>query len=288
VTDFVIMYHPALGNAQALIPRPAANDYETRGWLLVNPNETIPAPVTPYLTKAQADSLYAAAGGGSGAVTPSTLAAAVQSAVDALVGGAPGALNTLNELAAALGDDANFAATVTTALAARATLVGGKVPDNQLPDRLQDLALRAAHLCRGDRRRHGSRLRRLTPDARSQRPRPRVADAGAARVQQITATTETDRLHGAREQGREAGAGLAVQHHRQSPVTVSLSLIPPAARPTARTASSPGTRWPRTTPCRSATTWRAHARPRRLHLRASPPPPHAVDRGAVRRRCPRE
>ena len=33
-----------------------------------------------------------------------------------LVGGAPGALDTLNELAAALADDANYAATVTTAL----------------------------------------------------------------------------------------------------------------------------------------------------------------------------
>lgn len=33
-----------------------------------------------------------------------------------LVDGAPGALNTLNELAAALGDDANFAGTITTSL----------------------------------------------------------------------------------------------------------------------------------------------------------------------------
>ena len=33
-----------------------------------------------------------------------------------LVGGAPGALDTLNELAAALADDANYAATITTAL----------------------------------------------------------------------------------------------------------------------------------------------------------------------------
>lgn len=39
--------------------------------------------------------------------------------VDALVGGAPGALDTLNELAAAINDDANFAATVTTALGLR-------------------------------------------------------------------------------------------------------------------------------------------------------------------------
>jgi hypothetical protein len=38
---------------------------------------------------------------------------------DALLAAAPGALDTLDELAAALGDDANFAATVTTALAGK-------------------------------------------------------------------------------------------------------------------------------------------------------------------------
>jgi hypothetical protein len=41
----------------------------------------------------------------------------VDSAVTALVDSAPGALNTLNELAAALGDDANFSTTVTNSLA---------------------------------------------------------------------------------------------------------------------------------------------------------------------------
>ncbi|MFH1796258.1 MAG: hypothetical protein ABIF45_17350 [Pseudomonadota bacterium] len=46
----------------------------------------------------------------------------VKAAIDALLAGAPGALDTLNELAAALGDDANFAATITTALALKAPL----------------------------------------------------------------------------------------------------------------------------------------------------------------------
>lgn len=41
---------------------------------------------------------------------------AIQAAVDDLVGGAPGALDTLNELAAAINDDESFAAAVTTAL----------------------------------------------------------------------------------------------------------------------------------------------------------------------------
>jgi len=46
----------------------------------------------------------------------------VTAAVSGLVNSAPTALDTLNELAAALGNDANFAATVTTALAAKAPL----------------------------------------------------------------------------------------------------------------------------------------------------------------------
>jgi hypothetical protein len=52
------------------------------------------------------------------AVTP----AGVQAAIDALIGGAPGALDTLNELAAAIGDDASYASTITTALGLKATL----------------------------------------------------------------------------------------------------------------------------------------------------------------------
>lgn len=48
--------------------------------------------------------------------------AAVDALIAAVVDGAPGALDTLNELAAALGDDANFASTVTTALAGKQPL----------------------------------------------------------------------------------------------------------------------------------------------------------------------
>ena len=46
----------------------------------------------------------------------------VTGAVADLIASAPGALNTLDELAAALGDDANFATTVTNSLAAKAPL----------------------------------------------------------------------------------------------------------------------------------------------------------------------
>lgn len=50
--------------------------------------------------------------------TPGDVTAAVAAVVDA----APAALDTLNELAAALGDDANFATTITNALAAKAPI----------------------------------------------------------------------------------------------------------------------------------------------------------------------
>ena len=56
----------------------------------------------------------------------------VKAAIDALIASAPGALDTLDELAAALGDDANFAATVTTALAGKASTShthGDALPD---------------------------------------------------------------------------------------------------------------------------------------------------------------
>lgn len=48
---------------------------------------------------------------------------AITSAVAAVVDAAPAALDTLNELAAALGDDANYASTITTALAGKAASV---------------------------------------------------------------------------------------------------------------------------------------------------------------------
>jgi hypothetical protein len=63
----------------------------------------------------------------SGPLAPSATAApnatavqnAITAAINALIGGAPGALNALNELASALGNDANFAATTAAALAGK-------------------------------------------------------------------------------------------------------------------------------------------------------------------------
>lgn len=52
----------------------------------------------------------------------SEVTALIVAAIDDLLDGAPGALDTLNELAAAINDDASFAATVTTALAGKQPL----------------------------------------------------------------------------------------------------------------------------------------------------------------------
>lgn len=49
----------------------------------------------------------------------------VKAAIDATIDSAPGALDTLNELAAALGDDANFSTTITNSIATKLPLAGG-------------------------------------------------------------------------------------------------------------------------------------------------------------------
>jgi hypothetical protein len=49
----------------------------------------------------------------------------VQTELTDLIGGAPGALDTLNELAAALSNDASYSTTITTALATKLPLAGG-------------------------------------------------------------------------------------------------------------------------------------------------------------------
>ena len=54
----------------------------------------------------------------------------VATEINSLIDSAPGALNTLNELAAALGDDANFSTTVTNSIATKLPLAGGTMSGN--------------------------------------------------------------------------------------------------------------------------------------------------------------
>lgn len=73
----------------------------------------IPGLAAEAATRAAADAVLTAA------VATKATPADITAAVDDLVAAAPGALDTLNELAAALGDDPNFATTMTTALAGK-------------------------------------------------------------------------------------------------------------------------------------------------------------------------
>lgn len=67
---------------------------------------------------AQAD----AGSDGTTAMTPAMVKRRIDAAIAGLIDGAPGALDTLNELAAALADNADFAGTITTALAGKQPL----------------------------------------------------------------------------------------------------------------------------------------------------------------------
>lgn len=55
----------------------------------------------------------------------------VSTAVSNVIDAAPGALNTLNELAAALGDDPNYATTITNSLAEKASITGTETLTNK-------------------------------------------------------------------------------------------------------------------------------------------------------------
>ena len=69
-----------------------------------------------------------ASGGDSSTALATT--AFVAGEINSLIDAAPGALNTLNELAAAMGDDANFSTTVTNSIATKLPLAGGTMTGN--------------------------------------------------------------------------------------------------------------------------------------------------------------
>ena len=72
------------------------------------------------------------------ATTKLATTAFVGTAVSNLVDSSPAALNTLNELAAAIGDDANFSTTITNSIATKLPLAGGTLTGNtSLNDNIQ-------------------------------------------------------------------------------------------------------------------------------------------------------
>ena len=77
------------------------------------------------VTGALANGITATTQGASDNTTKVATTAYVTTAINNLINGAPAALNTLNELAAAMNDDAAFSATVTNNLATKMPLAGG-------------------------------------------------------------------------------------------------------------------------------------------------------------------
>lgn len=71
----------------------------------------------PWVTQFLTDNTYATT-------------ADITAAIDSLVDSAPGTLDTLNELAAAIGDDPNFATSISTSIAAKLPLTGGTMTGN--------------------------------------------------------------------------------------------------------------------------------------------------------------
>lgn len=95
---------------------PAAHTHVTSEVTGLDPALAAKAPLASPALTGTPTAPTAAAGTNS---TQLATTAFVAAAVSALINGSPGALDTLNELAAALGNDANFSATVTNAMAGK-------------------------------------------------------------------------------------------------------------------------------------------------------------------------
>lgn len=116
----------ATGQSDALSPADIGADTAT------DRDAAIAAAITTLATDAEVAALFAALGTastknhgtGSGDLpTKSQVDSLIATAISTLTTGAPGLLDTLDEIAAAINDDPNFATTMTTALAGKASTV---------------------------------------------------------------------------------------------------------------------------------------------------------------------
>ena len=101
----------SVANTQALYNTLVANTFSTANAIVLE------AKVDDRIQVANADSKYAT--WTALTTTNTAIRGVISSEVAGLVDSAPGALDTLNELAAALGDDANFSTTVTASIASK-------------------------------------------------------------------------------------------------------------------------------------------------------------------------
>lgn len=115
-------------NAGALVPVEAGTVNADTIWMLKTDGAIIVGATPIAFQWAGGLNAPTQAAGDNSAKVANT--AFVQAAVAALVASSPATLDTLNELAAALGNDANFAATVTNALALKAPLASPALTGN--------------------------------------------------------------------------------------------------------------------------------------------------------------
>jgi hypothetical protein len=123
-------------NAKSGAIADAASDATTKA--ATAKSEAISASAADATTKADAAKAFATAADTTLrtaittdiATAKSEAISAATDAVNAVIASAPAALDTLDELAAALGDDSNYAATITTALAAKAPLASPALTGN--------------------------------------------------------------------------------------------------------------------------------------------------------------
>lgn len=122
LSDYILATEKASANGVATL--------DANGFV---PATQLDIDLTAYYTSAEVDAEIAAipAPDYTGLATETYADTAAATAAAAVVDAAPGTLDTLNELAAALGDDANFATTVSTSLGNKQDVVAG-VSDTEI------------------------------------------------------------------------------------------------------------------------------------------------------------
>lgn len=105
------------GDLAGAFPNPTIKNDAVTTAKIANAAVTLEKLAFDVTTQVELDSVVSAL---NAALAEKATSAELQAAVTALVDAAPGVLDTLNELAAALGDDPNFATTVMAALALKA------------------------------------------------------------------------------------------------------------------------------------------------------------------------
>ena len=108
------------GGAQGLVPPPSAGDAAAGKYLDSDGTWSTPPDVNTQLPLIDSDTMVGASA--TNVASAESVKAYVDAEVAAVVDTAPATLNTLNELAAALNDDANFSTTVTTNLGLKAPI----------------------------------------------------------------------------------------------------------------------------------------------------------------------